>query len=90
MKSVIGFDDEGSQFDSDGNLRDLVDRRGSRKIQGQTDKLVAEYNRFEPVPASVVNGELTLGENIADTLELRLPTRPNLVVKWSAPPSSMA
>lgn len=61
-----GFDDEGSQFDSDGNLRDWWTAEDHAKFKAKTDKLVAEYNRFEPVPGFHVNGELTLGENIAD------------------------
>jgi predicted metalloendopeptidase len=61
-----GFDDEGSQFDSDGNLRDWWTAEDHAKFKAKTDKLVAEYNRFEPVPGFRVNGELTLGENIAD------------------------
>jgi putative endopeptidase len=61
-----GFDDEGSQFDSDGNLRDWWTAEDHAKFKAKTDKLVREYNRFEPVPGFHVNGELTLGENIAD------------------------
>ena len=61
-----GFDDEGSQFDSDGNLRDWWTAEDHAKFKAKTDKLVAEYGRFEPVPGFHVNGELTLGENIAD------------------------
>ena len=61
-----GFDDEGSQFDSDGNLRDWWTAEDHAKFKAKTDKLVAEYNGFEPVPGFHVNGELTLGENIAD------------------------
>jgi putative endopeptidase len=61
-----GFDDEGSQFDSDGNLRDWWTAEDHAKFKAKTDKLVAEYSRFEPVPGFHVNGELTLGENIAD------------------------
>jgi putative endopeptidase len=61
-----GFDDQGSQFDSDGNLRDWWTAEDHAKFKAKTDKLVAEYNGFEPVPGFHVNGELTLGENIAD------------------------
>lgn len=61
-----GFDDEGSQFDSDGNLRDWWTAEDHAKFKAKTDKLVAEYNAFEAVPGFHVNGELTLGENIAD------------------------
>jgi putative endopeptidase len=61
-----GFDDEGSQFDSDGNLRDWWTAEDHAKFKAKTDKLIKEYSAFEPVPGFHVNGELTLGENIAD------------------------
>jgi putative endopeptidase len=61
-----GFDDQGSQFDSDGNLRDWWTPEDHAKFKAQTDKLIKEYEAFEPVPGFHVNGELTLGENIAD------------------------
>src|SRR5277367_1373051 len=61
-----GFDDEGSQYDSDGNLRDWWTKEDHAKFKAKTDKLVKEYDAFEPVPGFHVNGALTLGENIAD------------------------
>jgi putative endopeptidase len=61
-----GFDDEGSQFDSDGNLRDWWTPDDHAKFKAKTDKLVLEYGAFEPVPGFKVNGAVTLGENIAD------------------------
>jgi putative endopeptidase len=61
-----GFDDEGSQYDSDGNLRDWWTAADHAKFAEKTAKLVQEYGAFEPVPGFKVNGELTLGENIAD------------------------
>ncbi|HXC20212.1 MAG TPA: M13 family metallopeptidase, partial [Steroidobacteraceae bacterium] len=61
-----GFDDEGSQFDSDGNLRDWWTPQDHAKFKAKTDKLIKEYSAFEPVPGFHVNGELTLGENIGD------------------------
>jgi putative endopeptidase len=61
-----GFDDEGSQFDSDGNLRDWWTPQDHARFKAMTDKLIKEYGAFEPVPGFHVNGELTLGENIGD------------------------
>jgi putative endopeptidase len=61
-----GFDDEGSQFDSDGNLRDWWTAQDHEKFKAKTDQLVQEYSAFEPVPGFKVNGAVTLGENIAD------------------------
>jgi predicted metalloendopeptidase len=61
-----GFDDEGSQYDSDGNLRDWWTKEDHAKFKAKTDKLIKEYDAFEAVPGFRVNGALTLGENIAD------------------------
>jgi putative endopeptidase len=61
-----GFDDQGSQFDSDGNLRDWWTAEDHAKFKAKTDMLIKEYDAFEPVPGFHINGSLTLGENIAD------------------------
>jgi putative endopeptidase len=61
-----GFDDQGSQYDSDGNLRDWWTPEDHGKFKAKTELLIKEYDGFEPVPGFHVNGALTLGENIAD------------------------
>jgi putative endopeptidase len=61
-----GFDDQGSQYDSEGNLRDWWSAEDHAKFKAKTELLVKEYDAFEPVPGFHVNGALTLGENIAD------------------------
>ena len=61
-----GFDDQGAQYDGDGNLRDWWTKEDHEKFAAKTQALVAEYNGFEPVAGYHINGELTLGENIAD------------------------
>ncbi len=61
-----GFDDQGSQYDSDGNLRDWWTPEDHAKFKAKTLLLIKEYDGFEPVPGFHVNGALTLGENIAD------------------------
>jgi len=61
-----GFDDQGAQYDGDGNLRDWWTKQDHEKFAAKTKALVAEYNAFEPVKGYHINGELTLGENIAD------------------------
>ncbi|HEX3398347.1 MAG TPA: M13 family metallopeptidase [Steroidobacteraceae bacterium] len=61
-----GFDDQGSQYDSDGNLRDWWTPEDHAKFKAKTEMLIREYDAFEPVPGFHVNGALTLGENIAD------------------------
>jgi putative endopeptidase len=67
-----GFDDRGSQYDADGNLRDWFTPEDHAKFATRTKALVAQYNAYEPVSGYHVNGELTLGENIADNSGLAL------------------
>lgn len=67
-----GFDDRGSQYDGDGNLRDWLTREDHEKFATRTRALVEQYARYEPVPGFHVNGELTLGENIADNSGLAI------------------
>jgi predicted metalloendopeptidase len=61
-----GFDDQGSQYDGDGNLRDWWTKADHKNFAAKTKELVKQYSSFEPIPGNHVNGELTLGENIAD------------------------
>jgi endothelin-converting enzyme/putative endopeptidase len=61
-----GFDDEGRQFDADGNLKDWWQKSDAEKFQKLTDCFVNEYGGFSPVPGIELNGKLTLGENTAD------------------------
>ena len=67
-----GFDDQGSQFDADGNLHDWFTKEDHERFAAKTRALVAQYDAYEPVPGFHVNGELTLGENIADNSGLTL------------------
>ena len=67
-----GFDDSGSQFDADGNLRDWWTKEDHEKFSAKTQALVAQYNAYEPVSGYHVNGALTLGENIADLAGLAI------------------
>ena len=73
-----GFDDEGSQFDGKGNLREWQTPEDRKAFTERTDCEVAEYNGFEVVPAHgdspavKLNGKLTLGENTADNGGLRI------------------
>jgi len=66
-----GFDDEGSQYDGEGNLHDWWTAQDKARYQAKTAALVAQYSSFVAVPPAYhVNGELTLGENIADNAGL--------------------
>ena len=64
-----GFDDEGSQFDGEGNNANWWTKEDRTKFDARTAKLVAQFNDYTPIkdkPDAHVNGQLTLGENIAD------------------------
>jgi putative endopeptidase len=67
-----GFDDQGSQFDADGNLHDWFTKADHDKFAEKTKALIAQYNAYEPVPGYHVNGALTLGENIGDNSGLAI------------------
>ncbi len=60
-----GFDDQGRQYDKDGNLNNWWTEEDAKKFSEKTQVLVNQFNNFELV-GEKVNGELTLGENIAD------------------------
>jgi len=61
-----GFDDQGSQFDGDGNMVNWWSKEDSIQFKSRTGKLVRQYAGFVAIDTLKVNGELTLGENIAD------------------------
>jgi predicted metalloendopeptidase len=60
------FDDSGSQYDGDGNLRNWWTREDGEKFAARAKMLAAQYSGYSPVQGYHLNGELTLGENIAD------------------------
>lgn len=61
-----GFDDQGSLYDKDGNLNNWWTEEDAAKFKAKTQILVEQYNNFTILDSLKVNGELTLGENIAD------------------------
>lgn len=61
-----GFDDQGSQYDENGNLNNWWTKADYAKFTAKTKAIVAQFNRFEVVKGKFVNGEATQGENIAD------------------------
>jgi putative endopeptidase len=82
-----GFDDQGSQYDSDGNLRDWWTQEDHAKFKAKTELLIKEYDAFEPVPGFHVNGALTLGENIADIAGIEIAYKAYLAsLNGRAPP----
>ena len=67
-----GFDDEGSQFDAQGNLRDWWTAEDKKQFQQRTQCVADQYSQFTAVDDVKVNGKLTLGENVADNGGLRI------------------
>ena len=61
-----GFDDEGRQFDKEGNLSDWWTKEDEQKFTERADCMVKQYDAIEAVPGVHLNGKLTLGENLAD------------------------
>ena len=61
-----GFDDEGRQYDKDGNLKDWWTKDDEQKFTERADCMVKQYDSIEAVPGVHLNGKLTLGENLAD------------------------
>ncbi len=65
-----GFDDQGRLFDAQGKLSDWWTEEDAAKYGQKTAALVAQYSAYEALPGLKLNGELTLGENIADNAGL--------------------
>lgn len=61
-----GFDDQGRQFDAEGNLRSWWTKADEQRFNTKASRFVQHYNGYEPLPGVFINGELTQGENIAD------------------------
>ena len=67
-----GFDDQGHQYDGEGNLKNWWTDEDQKHFEERGKKIVAQFNEFEPQPGLHVNGELTEGENIADLGGLKI------------------
>jgi predicted metalloendopeptidase len=70
-----GFDDKGSQYDGQGNLRNWWTEQDSTAFEERTKALTDQYSAYEPIDGHQINGELTLGENIADVSGLAVSLR---------------
>lgn len=81
-----GYDDQGRRFDAEGNLRDWWTPQDEQEFKIRAKAVVELYSSRQPLPGKYVNGELTLGENIADfggvslayeALQMRLEREPH-------------
>lgn len=61
-----GFDDSGSQYAADGNLKNWWTPEDAAKFKEKANKVVEQYNKYTVLDSIHVNGKLTLGENLAD------------------------
>lgn len=80
-----GFDDQGRHFNKNGNMQDWWTKEDAARFNQEAQKLVKQFSKFKIAPNQFVNGQLTLGENIADygglTLSLNayLKQQPELI-----------
>ena len=61
-----GFDDEGRQFDEQGNLKSWWTKTDEEAFTKRADVMVKQFNDYEPIKGYHINGKAALGENIAD------------------------
>lgn len=61
-----GFDDQGRQYDADGNLSGWWTKEDAARFDAAAQKMVAQFDAYEPLPGLHINGKASLGENIAD------------------------
>ena len=67
-----GFDDQGRQYDWQGNLKDWWTEDDAKRFEARAEHIVKQYDAFEVLPGLHINGKQTLGENIADIGGLRV------------------
>jgi predicted metalloendopeptidase len=79
------FDDQGSRYDGEGNLRNWWTAEDRERFDKQTHSLVAQYDAFSPLPGYHVNGALTLGENVADNAGLAIAVRAYRLARHGCP-----
>jgi putative endopeptidase len=67
-----GFDDQGRKFDADGNLRDWWTAEDAKTYKERAQQIAEQYGRYVPIDDLKINGQMTLGENIADLGGLKI------------------
>ncbi|RST31419.1 M13 family peptidase [Sphingomonas ginkgonis] len=83
-----GFDDQGRHFDGSGKLRDWWSPDAAKLYTAHADRLVKQYDAYEPIPGVRIKGQLTLGENLGDLggLEVAYAAYRRYVAKHGEPP----
>ncbi|MFL6467470.1 MAG: M13 family metallopeptidase [Pyrinomonadaceae bacterium] len=80
-----GFDDQGSRFDAEGNLKSWWTPEDKTKFDQRTACVVKQFNSYEVQPGLFINGKLTLGENIGDFAGLTVAHAAYLKAKAGKP-----
>jgi len=84
-----GFDDQGRQFDSRGNLKDWWTPADAKSFEDRAQCLVDEYSGFTAIDDVKLNGKLTVGENTADNGGLRIALMAYLARTANQPPQTL-
>jgi putative endopeptidase len=83
-----GFDDQGRQFDPSGRIRDWWTPQAAAQFEQRTDVFGKQYDAYEPIPGTHINGKLTMGENIGDLggIEMAYAAYRRYVAQHGEPP----
>ncbi|HEX8622531.1 MAG TPA: M13 family metallopeptidase, partial [Allosphingosinicella sp.] len=83
-----GFDDQGRQFDATGRIRDWWSPASGAEFTKRAEKFGKQYDQYEPIPGTKINGKLTMGENIGDLggLEMAYAAYKRHVAEHGEPP----
>jgi putative endopeptidase len=85
-----GFDDQGAQFDADGNLKNWWQKEDLAKFTDKSRCVADQYSTFEALPRKFIQGQLTLGENIADIGGVKMAFKAYRSLRKDAPTSHVA
>jgi putative endopeptidase len=83
-----GFDDQGRQFDPSGKLRDWWTPQAAAQFEARAGQFGKQYDAYEPIPGTHINGKLTMGENIGDLggIEMAYAAYRRYVAQHGEPP----
>jgi putative endopeptidase len=83
------FDNQGSQYDGDGNLDEWWTEEDHARFVERTERLDAQYSQYSPAPDQFVDGRLTLSENIGDLTGVTMAYRAFKTATRDAPPPTI-
>ncbi|HEY1811228.1 MAG TPA: M13 family metallopeptidase [Kofleriaceae bacterium] len=85
-----GFDDQGAQYDAEGNLKDWWQPDTEKQFKQRTQCVIDQYSKYEPEPGVFLKGAQTVGENIADIGGVKLALAAYRSLRTSAPDTVVA